>query len=329
MNVNLIGKKLYKNQLLHRSLEYAADKTPKFITGAALAFSTLRPVTILATPKTDRENKKLACAKSIASAGINYTIMYGLANILTKGIKNIEENPAKYLKKTTINTLKESGKPLSASGKYQFLAQLFKLGLGLVMAIPKSTLTSALIPTITQKILEHKKKTSKQNVPPQKIKPVTGKSMTFKGGAKLNPLSKKIAKVMDNPRMQKMAEKYKDTNYQMHIPALSDTVATATFIYSNKSKKIPNDRRRILNINAGIATVLSIGTSYIVDKALDKPTQKFIKKFSEVNKDAPKLAKYVEGIKIAKPILIMGSIYYLAIPLVSTFWAERIDKKHK
>ena len=48
-----------------------------------------------------------------------------------------------------------------------------------------------------------------------------------------------------------------------------------------------------------------------------------------MNKDVPKLAKYVEGIKIAKPTLIMGGIYYLAIPLVSTFWAERVNNKQK
>ena len=52
--------------------------------------------------------------------------------------------------------------------------------------------------------------------------------------------------------------------------------------------------------------------------------EKFIKKFSEVNKNSPKLAKYIEGIKIVKPALIMGGIYYLAIPFISTFWAERI-----
>ena len=125
-----------------------------------------------------------------------------------------------------------------------------------------------------------------------------------------------------------MADKFKDTNYAMHIPVLGDILATVAFIHqSNRSKKINEDRKKVLNYNAGISTGLSIGASYIVDKALDKPTEKFVKKFSQVNKDAPKLAKYVEGIKIAKPTLIMGGIYYLAIPLVSTFWADRIVKK--
>lgn len=330
MNVKLTGQTFYKNKLLHKGLEFAANKSGTFMAGVALAFSTLRPLSILATPKTDRENKKLACAKSIASAGINYTIMYGLTNVLAKGIKGIEENPNAYLKPNTIKKLEEAGKPLSASKKYQFIAQLYKLGLAVAMAIPKSALTCALIPPIMNKFLkgrnENKVVNNRTNLELENSK-FKNKKITFKG---LNPLSKGIGKSMDNPTMQKMADRFKDTNYAMHIPVIGDILATGAFIHqTNKSKKIKEDRKKVLNYNAAISTGLSIGASYVVDKALDKPTEKFIKKFSEVNKDAPKLAKYVEGIKIAKPTLIMGSIYYLAIPLVSTFWAERIDRHKK
>ena len=321
MNVKL--QNLYKNRLLHKGLEYAADKSPTFMAGTALVLSTLRPLSILATPKTDRENKKLACAKSIASAGINYTIMYGLTNVLTKGIKGIEDKPSLYLKQSTIKKLQEAGKPLSASKKYQFLSQMFKLGLGLVMAIPKSALTCTLIPPIMKKIFHN------EEYKPS-VAPASKKKVSFKGGAKLNPLSKGMGKIMDKPGMQNMAEKFKDSNYAMHIPVLGDILSTAAFIHqSSKSTKIKEDRKRVLNYNAGISTGLSIAASYVVDSLLNKPCEKFIKKFSQVNKDAPKLAKYIEGIRIAKPTIIMGSIYYLAIPLVSTFWAERIHKpKH-
>ena len=321
MNVKL--QNFYKNRLLHKGLEYAADKSPTFMAGTALVLSTLRPLSILATPKTDRENKKLACAKSIASAGINYTIMYGLTNVLTKGIKGIEDKPSLYLKQSTIKKLQEAGKPLSASKKYQFLSQMFKLGLGLVMAIPKSALTCTLIPPIMKKIFHN------EEYKPS-VAPASKKKVSFKGGAKLNPLSKGMGKIMDNPGMQNMAEKFKDSNYAMHIPVLGDILSTAAFIHqSSKNTKIKEDRKRVLNYNAGISTGLSIAASYVVDSLLNKPCEKFIKKFSQVNKDAPKLAKYIEGIRIAKPTIIMGSIYYLAIPLISTFWAERIDKpKH-
>lgn len=319
MNVNLQRKSLYKNQLLLKSLEFAADKSGTFFAGTSLALSTLRPFSILATPKTDRENKKLACAKSIASAGINYTIIYGLTNILVKGLKGIETNPSAYLKDSTIKALKASGKPLSASPKFQFLSQFFKLGLGVAMAIPKSGLTAALIPFIAGKMSGNKKTNQTENTD------ITAKNTSFKGNAQLNPLSRKLGNIMDKKSMQNMAEKFKNTNYTMHIPVVGDILGTGAFIHqTNKSKKIQKDRKRVLNYNAGISTGLSIATSYVVDKLLDKPTEKFIKKFSEVNKNSPKLAKYIEGIKIVKPALIMGGIYYLAIPFISTFWAERI-----
>lgn len=80
---------------------------------------------------------------------------------------------------------------------------------------------------------------------------------------------------------------------------------------------------------AGISTALSIGCGYVVDKLFDKPTEKFIKKFREANKGMPNLEKQVEGIKIAKPILLVGGIYYIVIPFISTFLAEFADKNTK
>ena len=59
-----------------------------------------------------------------------------------------------------------------------------------------------------------------------------------------------------------------------------------------------------------------------------KSTEKFIKKFSEANKNSPKLEKYIDGIKIAKHAMIFGAIYYIAIPIISTFLADRLDNKH-
>ena len=55
-----------------------------------------------------------------------------------------------------------------------------------------------------------------------------------------------------------------------------------------------------------------------------KTTEKFIKKFKDANKNDPNLAKQIEGIKIAKPILIAGVVYYILIPIISTFLADRI-----
>jgi len=116
----------------------------------------------------------------------------------------------------------------------------------------------------------------------------------------------------------------------MHIPVMTDILATSTFVHqNNKNKKIKEERKQILNRNAIISTTLSIFGGYVIDKSLNKPTEKFIKKYSEINKKNPNLGKQIEGIKIVKPALIMGSIYYIGIPLISTFLAERIRQKQK
>ena len=91
------------------------------------------------------------------------------------------------------------------------------------------------------------------------------------------------------------------------------------FSMKEKSKKIEEARKKVLEYNAGISTGLSIASGYCIDKLSEKPTEKFIKKFSEINKNDPKLSKYIEGIKIVKPALIFGLVYYAGIPLISTF----------
>ena len=66
-----------------------------------------------------------------------------------------------------------------------------------------------------------------------------------------------------------------------------------------------------------------------LDKLLDKPAQKFIENFKKANKGQANLEKQVEGIKIIKPMLILGIIYYTFIPFVSTYMAELADKNPK
>ena len=53
------------------------------------------------------------------------------------------------------------------------------------------------------------------------------------------------------------------------------------------------------------------------------------KKFKEANKLDPNLDKQVEGIKIAKPIILVGCVYYMLIPFISTFLADIADHNPK
>lgn len=301
---------IYNSKILKKGLEFAANKGALFTTTASLAFSiAARPIAIMAAPKTDRENKKYACAKSLASSAAGCLLMFAASQPVSNAIKKIDEEPYKYLKETTIKNLKANEKCLSKSKRYTFATQLFTLGLGALLAIPKSIMTCALIPPVMSKVFP-KKETPQKNV-------------SFTGN-----LSKGIGKIIDTKTVQNLSEKFHNTNFEKHIICITDTIATAAFAeQTRKSKKIEQERKKVLIYNSLISTGLCIGGTYLIDKMLKKPSEKFIKNFKEANKNSPKLEKYVEGIKIAKPALIMGILYYMAIPLFSTYLADRIDNK--
>ena len=329
MKVNSITNKIYKSKVLKNGLEFASNNGALFVAGTQLALSTVvRPLSIMAAPKTDKENKKLACVKSISSSLVGYLLMLGVTLPVSKGIKAIDKTPEKFLNSKTIKKMTEVGKPLVQSKSYQFATQLFKLGTGMLMAAPKAIMTCALIPPIMDIVmnLSKKKKLNNSTLTIQENnKPSQNKNITFTG--KENLLAKRMGKIIDTPAVQKLSETCKNSNYGIHMIALTDVVTTSTFIaHTEKSKKIEETRKKVLEYNAGISTGLSIACGYCIDKLSEKPTEKFIKKFSEINKNDPKLSKYIEGVKIVKPALIFGLVYYAGIPLISTFLAERLEK---
>ncbi len=304
---------VYNNKLLKKGLEFAADNGALFVATTSLALSTVaRPIAIMATPKTNKENKRYAAAKSLASSAVGYIMMLCASLPLANSIKKIDKNPAKYLKTETINSLKGSEKVLSKSKKYNFATQLFKLGLGFVIAVPKSIMTCALIPPFMANVFGKNKNDKKSEI--------NNSIPTFTG------LTKTVGKIIDKKFISKMADKYADTNFPQHIISMTDALATSAFIVqTSKSKKIEENRKKALMYNAGISTGLCITGGYIINNLTKKTTDRFIKNFREANKNSPKLEKYIEGIKIAKPALILGGLYYIAIPLLSTFLADKFD----
>lgn len=324
MKVNSINKRdisfggFYNSNALKKTLEFAEKNGALFASATSLALSAaVRPVSILATPNTDKENKKLACAKAIMSTLLDFGITFAISLPIVKSVGKINKNPQKYLCKETIQNLKDGANSLSESKAYTLANQMFKLGIGVAIAAPKAILNILGIPYIMYGIFNTK--TNDKNK--------SNKGLTFKGKNE-DSLAKLIGKSIDSKFIQDFSKKHKDSNFPMHINALKDTLATATFMTGiSKSKKIQEERKGPLIYNAAISTGLCIGSSYIVDSITDKSAQKFIKKLAEANKDDPNLKKYIDGFKIAKPVLIMGIIYYLFIPIISTFLAERVDKK--
>lgn len=322
MKVNSIAQKVYKSQTLKKSLEFAADNSALFIAGTSLALSAVvRPLSILAAPKTDKENKQLACAKSVSSAGVGYLLMLAVSSPIARGVKRIDKNPEKYLKQKTRKLLKDEGQKLQDSKAYQLATQTFKLGLGFIIAYPKAIMTSALIPSIMKNLFDDKK------VQKDNFTGVSREQISFKGRLG-NELSKGMGKILDTDFVIKNANKLKNTDFAMHTIALTDTISTFAFIHeNNKSKKIDEKRKKVLNYNCAISTGLCVAGGYTVDKLLEKPFQRFSDNFAKANKNSPKLAKHLEGLKIVKPALIFGGIYYGIIPFVSTFLADKFDDK--
>ena len=309
---------IYNSKILKKGLEFAADNGSLFVATASLALSTVaRPIAIMAAPKTDLENKKYACAKSLASSAVGYFLMLAASSPVAKAVKNIDKRPYEYLKKSTVENLKAGEKSLKASSRYKFASQLFKLGLGFVIAVPKSIMTCSLIPPFMS-VLFNKKVNNEQK----------DKQISFTGSGSKS-LSKLIGKAMDTSFIQKMSEKFHNTNFEQHIISLTDAAATMAFIAQTaRSRKIEQSRKKALMYNAAISTGLCIAGGYAINGLLEKPTEKFIKNFAQANKNSPKLGKYIEGIKVAKPALILGGIYYIIIPLISTFLADRFDRKN-
>ena len=313
-NRDISFKSVYTNRAVKKGLELASSNGALFGASATVAFSALRPLSIMCTPKTDKENRKIAAAKSVTSSLINFLLMLGVSVPLAASIKKIDNNPEKYLKKETIQKLKEKGKELTDSKGYIFGTQLFKLGIASVVAIPKAIMTASGMPYIVNAFSPRKKNDDK--------------NISFKGIT--DRTAEKLGKALNNKKMVKFTDKYKDSNFPMHINAITDTVATLTFMFeANKSRKIENERKKALLYNAGISTTLSISGGYTIDKLLDKPAEKFIEKYKKANKNDKNLAKQVQGIKIAKPFLILGTIYYILIPFISTFLAEKAEKNRE
>lgn len=315
-------QQIYTNKILKKSLKFATDNSLLFGATTSLVLSTVaRPIAIMSTPKTDKENKKYACVRSFASSVAGYLMMLLVSKPFANAVKKIDENPAEYLSQKTIKNLQNGEKSLTASSKYKFATQLFKLGLGFLIVAPKSMLTCALIPPFMSKIFPKKEK--KDEVQTEALK---REKISFTGK---NILAKGVGKIINSQPIQKLTEKFHNTNFPMHLMAMTDALATGVFIrQTQKSKGIEEDRKRALIYNSAISTGLCIGGGYALDKILNKSTEKFIENFKKANANSQNLDKYVEGIKIVKPALILGGIYYILIPFISTFMADRLDLKH-
>lgn len=318
-NTNISFNGILNSKALKKGLEFAANNGTLFAASTSLVLSTTRPLAILATPNTDKKNKQVACAKSITSTLNGFIIAFACSKPISRAIEKIDKKPEKYINTETLYTLKETAETLTESKAYKMATQLFKLGVGFLIAAPKAILTAFGTPYIlkifnTEEIIKDANEFSTENI-------------NFKAKEKL-PTG--IGKILNQKSLQNFVKKHKDSNFPLHIIAATDTVSTITFVnQTKKTEQLKEKDKKPLIYNSIISTTLSIASTYLIDNLTQRQTDKFIEKYKIANKKDPNLSKQIEGIKIAKPIIIAGLIYYIAIPLISTFLAERIAKSEK
>ncbi len=341
MKINKINstqnfKGMMTNKLVLGSLEKISDHGTSFIAGTTLLMaSVVRPFVISKTPDVEKENKKYAMANSIASGLVKFAMVEALALPVENAVKKIDKNPQNYLNSQTINRLKDGSKNLLESKNYQFGTQLLKLGTGLISAIPKTMITIALIPFLTDFIFPKKtEKTKKQlsfNADKNSVfAPFFEKENTpsFKGGL-IDTTAKGIGRLFNNKNVQDFIVKHSSNNENIarNISIATDILLTASFVHrTNKSKKIKENRKKPLIYNNLISTGVSILLGYSTDNFVKNNTKSFIDKFAKANKNNPNLPKYIQGINIIRPTLIFAGIYYGLLPLFSTYMADKTDK---
>jgi len=324
MHINKITNKILTNKYLRKGLEKISEHGTSFAAGTSLVLSLgLRPFSIYNTPDVKEENKFYAMANSISSGLIKFAMVEAIALPIENAIKRIDKNSKKYLK-TKINP---------SARNYKFITQAMKLSAGLLVAIPKSVMTIALIPVIMDKMFLKTKEipTIYTNLKKQdqksKEQPIyNNPAFTAKYGEKL---SKGLAKIIDNTKIQKLAQKYqlKDEDIFKNITAMTDILLASTSVYqTQKSKNINENSKIALIYNNIISTAITVIGGYCIDSTVKNKTAKFVEIFKEANKNDPKLMKYIEGINIVRPALIFAGIYYGILPIFSTYISDKIDR---
>jgi hypothetical protein len=350
-------KGLWNNKTVLRGLETISEHGTTFIAATTLAMSVgVRPLAIQLTPDVKKENKHYSITNSIASGLIKFALVEAVAIPVEQSIKKIDKNPEKYLTQTTIDNLKTASKPLVESKNYKFATQILKQSSNLITAIPKAMLTVSLIPVImkllynnsdksnktkqTEKI-NQTKKSSHQIKQEQSTSVYNTYNKTFSNdfnqpkqkttsfkGLLTDQTAKNVSKILNNETYQNIVKKFssKDKDIARNMSIATDLLLTASFIHrTNKNDKIEKERKKPLIYNNLISTGITLLAGYSIDKLIQKNTQNFIDKFSQINKNDPKLNKYIEGINILRPTLIFAALYYAILPIFSTYIADKAD----
>lgn len=158
-----LGDKILNSKAFGSVLEYAEAHPISCNALFSLVLAgMLRPATILALPGDDKskDDKIIAAAHSVASGIIGFISATIVMSPFDAAMKKVKNDPAKYLGDKAASYLGDlKAKGLAKTAKFKNVETLMKMGPDILIGIPRSIITIALIPPILKYVFGIEKKT--------------------------------------------------------------------------------------------------------------------------------------------------------------------------
>lgn len=169
------GEKILSSKTFGKLLDYAeANPIPCNALFSLVLAGMLRPATIMALPDKDGKNKKdklNAAAHAVASGVIGFIFSSVVMKPFDDSMKKVKENPAKFLGKGAQKYLGDlKAKGLTKTPVFRNVEKLMKIGPDIIIGIPRSIITIALIPPILKYVFGIDPKKDAKKAKPQEIK---------------------------------------------------------------------------------------------------------------------------------------------------------------
>lgn len=174
-----LGDKILNSKTFGAILEYAEGHPISCNALFSLVLAgMLRPATIMALPgDKDKEDKINAAAHSVASAVIGFISATVVMSPFDAAMKKVKNDPAKYLGKKAeayLGDLKAKG--LAKTAKFKNVETLMKMGPDIIIGIPRSIITIALIPPVLKYVFGIDKKSKDKKVSQEQSKELDNKN---------------------------------------------------------------------------------------------------------------------------------------------------------
>ncbi len=189
-----LGDKILSSKTFGNILEYAEGHPVSCNALFSLVIAgMLRPATILSLPGKGEEDKKKkldAAAHAVASGAIGFLFATIIMSPFDSAMKKLKNNPAKFLGKKAeeyLGNLKEKG--LTKTKKFRNVEKLIKMGPDILIGIPRSIITIALIPPILKYVfgINPKKKEQKAEADVKTQQPQTPNNNQYTNVSLNNP----------------------------------------------------------------------------------------------------------------------------------------------